>query len=405
MPESRRIRLLRTLDHLTRRHAWLGDVLRNRRLAFALALSYGLLLFLIAHQIFSASAQGELELLKSFSPVFFDLALIFAIAVMFLFWRTYYTDEQQRINRSLTLDARFFMPLSADHISVSLNERLQERHPAVAAILSALPMDLDEYFNVHAGALDVPKLTLRELHKDANGNLQIRLGMASFREFFFTHHFPDFVLSRNGSRDAGHIESLRSLFSPAYERAYQHFFSSQASTLRLLDYTPNTLGMTGLVCIQHEQDQLFVVQVRGQHESAAKGVVQLTYAGTINAFPDFIQNPAFTLIDMMDDEFRDEFAGSPLGVVLGKLTADHQLVGFCCNSQYLFQPEFFALTRLQVADASVMRMLRSNYAHAAGERFFVVDSIEALLAMDARGQIALRPLCRQAVNSGFYAEL
>lgn len=405
MPESRRIRLRRTLDHLTRRHAWLGDVLRNRRLAFVLALSYGLLLLLIAHQIFSASAQGGLELLKSFSPVFFDLALIFAITVMFLFWRTYYADEQQRINRSLLPDARFFMPLSVNHVSVSLNERLQERHSAVAAILSALPMDLDEYFNVHAGALDVPKLTLRELHKDANGDLHIRLGIASFREFFFTHHFPDFALSRNGSRDTGHIESLRSLFSPAYVRAYQDFFSGQVSKLSLLDYTPNTLGMTGLVCIQHEQDQLFVVQVRGQHESAAKGVVQLTYAGTLNAFPDFIQNESFTLHDMMDDEFRDEFVGSSLASVLGTLTADHQIVGFCCNSQYLFQPELFALSRLQVSDASVMSMLRNDYAKASGKGFFVVDSLTALLALDASGQIALRPLCREAVNSGFYAGL
>lgn len=405
MSESRRIRLRRTLDHLTRRHAWLGDVLRNRRLAKVLALSYCALLLLIAYQIFSASAQGGLELLKSFSPVFFDLALIFTITVMFLFWRTYYADEQHRIDRSKLPDERFFISLSADHISVSLNESLHERHPAVAAILSALPMDLDEYFNVHAGALDVPKLTLRELHKDATGNLQIRLGVASFREFFFTHHFPDFVLSRNGSRDIGHSESLRSLFSPVYERVYRRFFSGESSTLRLLNYTPNTLGITGLVCIQHEQDQLFVMQVRGQHESAAKGVVQLTYAGTINAFPDFMQNPAFTLTDLIDDEFRDEFAGSSLGVVLGKLPADHQIVGFCCNSQYLFQPELFAFTRLQVADAAVMRSLRINYAHTSSGKFFVVNSVEELLAMDVRGQISLRPLCRQAMRSEFYANL
>lgn len=84
----------------------------------------------------------------------------------------------------------------------------------MAAILDALPLDQSDFFLVHAGSLDIPKLTLLAIENPGDDSVRLKLGTAAFKEFFFSHHFADYMLSRSSSNDMGGKATLRTLFAP-----------------------------------------------------------------------------------------------------------------------------------------------------------------------------------------------
>jgi hypothetical protein len=274
----------RTLDYLARRHPWLGAIFRNRWLAAAFFASY---LGSLAYFFGTIYANGGgVELVKSYSPLLFDLLVVFVISVLFMVLRAYYIEERSRIDPLVQPDPRFFMSLAGQQISFQMTDDFFSRHGAVEAILDALPLDQSDFFLAHAGSLDIPKLRLMSVTQ-RDGVHEWQLGMASFKEFFFTHHFADYVLSRSSSKDSTRLETLRTVFADAYVKAYGPFFGNKCNQLPLMPYTPNTLGVTGLVRVVCGADSLLVLQRRGMHESAARGHVQLSYAGTINALPHY----------------------------------------------------------------------------------------------------------------------
>lgn len=357
------------------------------------------------------SEDGWLEVVKSFSPLFFDLLIVFLFSAAFLIVRGYFLEENSRVAKAEVPDESFFLVLDVESVTVILDpSHLFERHKAVASILDALPIDQGDFFLAHAGSLDIPKLTLRSVDRSTDGDMTLRLGIASFKEFFYTHHFPDFSLSRSSSTDRGGKVTLRSLFSPVYQRAYSEFFESftenkGAIALELLEYAPNTMGVTGCVRLVGPRDSLLFLQRRGFHESAARGYVQLSYAGTLDAYPDYVGKPGgrLSIAELAEGEFCDEFAESEVGRMmhLPDCEVEHRLVGLCVNSQYLFQPELFIQTTIRTVDPALVAKLAHRFDVAVGHSFIAVRSFAEIEELDRAGQIRLRPLCRAALHRVF----
>jgi hypothetical protein len=397
--------LSRTFDYLARRHPWFDAIHRRRGVAAAMLLGYGGLVLLVAWQVHGGKDDGWVELMKTYSALFFDLLVLFLLSVVFLLVRGYYLEERTRIDTSLLPDKRYFLPFNASSVEVQVDgDGFFQRHPAVTAILDALPMDQSDFFLAHAGSLDIPKLTLRRLQLQPDGSVRLDLGVAAFREFFFTHHFADYSLSRSSSRDAGQKESLRSLFAPVYERQYARFFDGAVDTLTPLGYTPNTLGVTGCVRVMSRGKVAYFLQRRGYHESAARGVLQLSYAGTLNAYPLYADHTEpITLQMLADDEFQDEFmAGEPGRWLRGCMAGDrvtHELVGLCANSQYLFQPELFVLSTIIVDSDGRVDALLAEFAPKKAARFLALPSLDTLESCFEDTQLKMRPLCRIAVET------
>lgn len=403
----------RTLDYLGLKYPWLGAVWRSPLVAAVVVLSYlSILGYFVLVVYLNQNNDGWTEVVKSYSPLLFDVLVIFLATMFFLMVRGYYLEEGTRIQAGVVPDPQFFRLLWGKTLRLDLTDRVFERHPSIAAVLDALPMDQSDYFLAHAGALDIPKLCLRRVEVNEQ-EVVLTLGAGSFREFFFTHHFADFVLSRSRSKDAGERESLRKLLEPGYKRAYRSFFEGGA-ILPTLDLTPNTLGVTGLVCLEFEGRRLFVLQQRGWHESAARGQLQLSYAGTINAYPSLLGRDqsgaaAMDLKELADDEFQDEVMSQPLGqwLLTGQLAPggiSHELAGICCNTQYLFQPELFVLTTIHLCSEESLQQAQTRFACVAGSGLWVTSDLKAVLDDAAAGIVLLRPLCKVALET-VYAQV
>ncbi|MBD5804779.1 hypothetical protein AZOA_42240 [Azoarcus sp. Aa7] len=188
-----------------------------------------------------------------------------------------------------------------------------------------------------------------------------------------------------------------------YERSYAGFFCGGRRKLEFLPYTPNTLGVTGCVRVVFDERQLYFFQYRGQHESAARGVLHLSYAGTLDAYPKYVRKGVpVSIADLASDEYEDEFfCGSPGRTIATRdpqHMVRHEMVGICANSQYLFQPEIFILTTITLNSEVCMDELKGAYENRISGSFVALPSIESLDDYLIRTDTKLRPLCRVAID-------
>lgn len=393
----------RTLDYLARRHPWFGAILRQRVMAILLLSAYAAFVVFLMWQVHKAGNVGWLELIKTYSGLFFDLLVLFMLSTIFLIVRGYYSEEASRIDTSHTPDARLFLPLKHAAVTIHLdNNYFFTRHPAMAATLEALPLDQSDFFLAHAGSLDIPKLTLRSIEINEN-NIILQLGSAAFKEFFFSHHFADYSLSRSSSNDKGAKATLRSLYSPMYEDCYLPFFSGAQRRLQLLDFTPNTLGVTGCVRVVHGDRSVYFLQRRGYHESAARRVFHLSYAGTLDAYPRYVNRAHSINLELLaEDEFDDEFMSCKPGQMLTERQAiekvQHELVGICANSHYLYQPELFMLTTIHIKQEDTLDLLLQEFTPNSMNKFWGFASLEEVHLALANNNSGLRPMCQIAIE-------
>jgi len=391
----------RTLDYLSRKHPWFDALMRNRWIAITALTVYAAIVALMIGHVYNGEEGGWKEIIKSYSPLFVDILIISVLSLVILIIRGYFIEENSRVNSELLPIADFFIPIDSKSIKITIDDSFFKRHDAVSAILDALPIDQSDFFLAHAGSLDIPKLTVKSIKIKEPDELELNLGIGSFKEFFFTHHFPDYPLSRSSSRDSGRRETLRELFSPIYIRSYSKFFKNESKDLQLLNYTPNTMGITGCIQIINNKNSVIVIQRRGHHESAARGVLHLSYAGTISAYPDFSEgSPSLSLDGLANDEFEDEFMESEAGEIIktGRYTAHHKIAGFCTNSQYLFQPEIFILTTITMHDANVMQKLLIELQPNRRKKFIAFNSFDDLEKFQIKSHFKIRPLCQVAIE-------
>lgn len=401
----------RTLDYLARKHPWFDAILRNRWLAFVVLIGYTAVVVVMGWYVHNGNEGGWKEVVKSYSPLFFDLLVIFLFSVIFLLARGYFIEEKSRVDINELPDRDLFLRFRPSSVILSIDDvDFFQRHVAISAILDALPIDQSDFFLAHAGSLDIPKITLKSIEITSEKTISLTLGVGAFKEFFFTHHFADYSLSRSSSGDSGRKETLRRLFSPIYFRAYIDFFKGRGKNLDFLSYTPNTLGLTGCIEVICGENKIFFLQHRGHHESAARGVLHLSYAGTISAYPNFIgESLELSLDDLADDEFEDEFMQAEPGLLIKSYgnghVVVHEMVGICANSQYLFQPEIFVLTKITVENKDLIVILLEKFSPAKRKKFLAIESLEEINQHLSRNNWKLRPLCQAAIEKIYVPHL
>lgn len=137
----------RTLDYLSGKHPWFGAVMRNRKVAMSLLVGYVYLVVMLAFEVHGGTDDGWTELVKSYSPLFFDVLVVFLVSAVFLVFRGYYAEENSRIDVSVNPQERFFIPIRVDDVQIGVDDSdVFQRHAVVSSILDAIPIDQSDFF-------------------------------------------------------------------------------------------------------------------------------------------------------------------------------------------------------------------------------------------------------------------
>ena len=127
------------------------------------------------------------------------------------------SDENSRIDINKNC-IYFGIPFSRVHLSF-LDGDFFELGKDVSILLNWMNFERDSYYRLNFGALDIPKVRLRELKYSSN---EVRLVCAStsFFDIAFTHYFPDFPLSNSSTSANGPSPTLRRLLQCDLEQHY-----------------------------------------------------------------------------------------------------------------------------------------------------------------------------------------
>lgn len=146
--------------------------------------------------------------------------------------------------------------------------------------------DREEFYLVNAGALDHPKLTLREV-KSENEKLVMHLGFASFYDIFTTHYSPDLNMSNQSSRENGQLgrNSVRGILNSSLKDCYTDNWdinNFQNRSFKLYKYLPNPLGISGIIVLKCEDGESYVpLRTRKSYEAASQNEMEWSFSGLI----------------------------------------------------------------------------------------------------------------------------
>lgn len=294
-----------------------------------------------------ADDNAALEVLKFILQFILGGTLALGLFVGGVWLRISADDEVLRSDKSkfepipAALTHPMFLP--ADKVAFDHDMgRVSRPGEAVQILLNTIEIDTDSYYRIHAGSLDIPKVSL--VSADLSRGV-LRTGIASFRDTFFTHYFPDFPLSRSSSgENKAEANTLRSLVGPDIAFHY----SQQSNPIEAYPGIPSPLGVTGSVRITCSGDgrSLWLLQKRGSAGSADRMRLQMGYAGIIDAIP-FFHSRSYGISELIRVEFDDEVK-RPLFGADADIVVDHTVLGLCFNPNFLFQPELLVHTEATV---------------------------------------------------------
>jgi hypothetical protein len=212
--------------------------------------------------------------------------------------------------------------------------------------------DREEFFLVHAGALDQPKLTLKEVQWSESGCKMI-LGMASFHDVFFTNYSPDLVISTQPSNEGDKFNrhTVRSIIGRAIEEHYESSIQSTTRNrqLKLSSLSPNPLGISGIMILKKEESSYVILRGRATNEIAAQGMTEWSYAGLIDAANYYhcekINSKEILLSECIDEVVK---ANNLTSFEADKIKVE--VIGMTINPLWLYQPELYALIIIDYRD-------------------------------------------------------
>jgi hypothetical protein len=304
-----------------------------------------------------------------------EITLLMLLGVMLLLGKTLLTssksEEQRRIAQLDGLNRNDIVKNKNSHIypiqsgvkvTFSFN---YENYYIFPGILEAsykwLELDRDELFLIEAGSLDIPKLTLKELHYNKeNNSLIIELGVASFYDIFYTHYSPDLKLSSQPANESSTstLTSLRSLYEDSilkyYEEANKSF--SLSGNFLPLALLPNPMGISGIVVVNTLSDTFVLLRRRGENEILDRNRIEWSFAGLIEA-TDWIHTKSIPFKDFAESELNDEVIKKL--TVLENKTSEISTIGFVLNPDCLYQPELFVTVEYKLNDDN-FALLRSQ---------------------------------------------
>jgi hypothetical protein len=295
-----------------------------------------------------------------------EITILMLLGVMLLLGKTLLTssksEEQRRIAQLDGLsrndiakkkDSHVYPIQSGVKVTFSFNYDNYYIFPGILeASYKWLELDRDELFLIEAGSLDIPKLTLKELHYNKeNNSLIIELGVASFYDIFYTHYSPDLKLSSQSANESSTstYTSLRSLYEDSilkyYEEANKNFsLSGDFLPLALL---PNPMGISGIVVVNTSSDTFVLLRRRGENEILDRNRIEWSFAGLIEA-TDWIHTKSIPFKDFAESELNDEVIKKL--TVLEDETSEISTIGFVLNPDCLYQPELFVTVEYKLND-------------------------------------------------------
>ena len=344
--------------------------------AFAIALVYSVLwAFAIPQNVLGINTFTGIPD-NLFSTVI-EITLLLILGIGLLLWKTMATSENARINTNNSeIPDSLIVPVSPGSlVEMSFDCNKHYSYPPILeACLRWVEFDLDEFFLVEAGALDVPKLALNTVTVDNELNkLRLELGSSSFFNIFYTHYSPDLILSSQSSNESANPTSLRALFGKSIFEYYRTQILTQPTNVKTIhcsNLMPNPLGISGIVLLSTTESTYVLLRKRGSYEIAAKNLLEWSFAGLIEA-AEWFHESRIDFLKFAKSELEDEVISK--AIVLKDYNPKIEVLGFVFNPLYLYQPEIFVAAKYKLENEKIAGLRREL------DESFVLISVNQLL--------------------------
>jgi len=346
-------RLARLMQGLSLRYDFFYILKKYKKIAFFIGLVYILFVFNIIQNIYSNN--GINGIYDNVLPFFVDVGVVFLATAIILLVRAIYNNEKETVVNDIHINYLKPLNYSIDNIEIKfeLNNNFYQMPEIISKLLAWLDFNKEDYYRMHYGGLDIPKFSLKTIECN-EGRVILELGMCSFYDIVYTHYFPDYIISSSHSTDSAQKLTLRQLLSPNIEEKYSAEFSQKSMNLKLVEYLPNPIGITGIVVFQAIEKNYYLLQIRNMVDVTARKRVQWSFAGTIDVLPNLFKEN-FNFNDLVMTELSDEVLFQKMFAAKKKKKDENRTFGFYCenlfpevtcigfvlNDQYLYQPEFF----------------------------------------------------------------
>lgn len=332
--------------------------------------------------------ESPQEIFSNLVATILEVSLLILATTSILFLKIFTGAEGHRIdNKERDIEASYVFPFVAtiDQIYMNFNRAEYYKQPEYLEVFWRFSrINREDFFLTEAGALDIPKLSLRKIILN-NRTVHFELGHASFFDIFFTHYSPDLVVSKVENSDTGQDKTLRTLLGTELSVYYTTQFREAKSMdvggnreIEFAPYLPNPLGMSGIVLLRMNGTSYVVLRRREPGEIAARNCIEWSFAGTFES-TSWLAVSEVPLNDLVRTEYEDEV--SQYSQTLHGCKFKPKLIGWLVNKLYLFQPEIFVVCDIKVEQHQLDK-IKSEFHTNTGGRVWVecIESLPKLFA-------------------------
>lgn len=271
------------------------------------------------------------ELSKSYSPIFFDLALIVTLGILSLVaYRHGFLYAVKKYKRDRLAEIKRRKEFNDQTIAFPEDTELRFEHadnshfefpPPLKCTIDSSALNSDAIFQSTQGGFDLAKLTLIDVKFEKPNIVQLKLGTTSFRDANLSHYWS-FVPIASESTDETESRK-KSIFDLTAKSQILFVTHLQNQTNQhsndCTNSTPNTpkicisnmLGISAFVRLNCSDGTLWLMRERSGHVAADQRAYCASVAGTIDVYPDFAhhtssQTNALHSKQLLAQEYEDE---------------------------------------------------------------------------------------------------
>jgi hypothetical protein len=354
-------KLNKLIDVLSNKYDFLYLLITKKYILLFSIILYTAFIFFIIFYIYKA--DNFTGIVENIFPFFVDLFLLFVISLVVLFFRINFNDETKRLDNENPSNNKIifkkFLNYEVKNAQVIIEKDFYDMSPLIENLLKWININKEDYFRVHFGSLDIPKITLKEINFD-DSKIILKCGKTSFFNIAFTHYFADYKLSSSSSKENSKDNyTLRNLFNEIIKNYYKKYFYTKK--VKLFPEFPNPLGITGIVKIKDGIKNYYLLQVRSKTTAASRNKIQWSFAGLIDIISKNY-NPYesnINLYDFIKDEMDDEIMNKKISIdgkeyelfkYLNGKERKVNIIGILLNTLYLYQPEIFVIVEFDLDD-------------------------------------------------------
>ena len=264
-----------------------------------------------------ATLKALQELAKSYSPVFFDVAIVVGLGVLFLgAYRSGFRSAADFYKRQQLKEAScngfepVVVPIEADcEIRVALKDDHFAFPPVLACTIAASSLSSGVLFQSTQGGFDLAKLTLVSVLREA-GALHLELGTCSFRDLNIAHYWAFVPVASESSDETDQRQkSLFDLIGSAQRDRALHIAESVQG--RFCGFAPpalapNPLGVSVFLRVRIDGRAWWLMRLRKSPVAADKLTLCAAVAGLVDVLPEFAARGPGSARALIHQECHDE---------------------------------------------------------------------------------------------------